>query len=70
MALGVEGTESGMGVYRGMGWLPLRLRRQVHLFSCVFEIMRGQSPSSFIGGFEFVSGGGGGGADCDLCTPI
>ena len=31
IALGVKRTESSMTVYKDMKWLPLHLRRQVHL---------------------------------------
>ena len=33
IALGVEKTESSINVYKDMKWLPLHLRRQVHLSS-------------------------------------
>ena len=44
-----------------MKWLPLYLRRQVHL--------NGQSPSNFINKFKFISGGSRDGANCNLYTP-
>ena len=61
IALGVEKTENSINVYKDMKWLPLYLRRQVHL--------NGQSPSNFINKFKFISGGSRDGANCNLYTP-
>ena len=47
IALGVEKTQSSINVYKDMKWLPLHLRRQVHLSSYMFKILNGQSPSNF-----------------------
>ena len=69
IALGVEKTESSINVYRDMKWLPLHLRRQVHLSSYMFKILKGQSPSNFINKFKFISGGSRDGANCNLYTP-
>ena len=49
-----------------MKWLPLHLRRQVHLSSYMFKILNGQSPSNFINKFKFISGGSRDGANCNL----
>ena len=69
IALGVAKTESSINVYRDMKWLPLHLRRQVHLSSYMFKIIRGQSPNNFINKFKFISGGSRDGANCNLYTP-
>ena len=69
IALGVEKTESSINVYRDMKWLPLHLRRQVHLSSYMFKILNGQSPSNFINKFKFISGGSRHGTNCNLYTP-
>ena len=69
IALGVEKTESSINVYRDMKWLPLHLRRQVHLSSYMFKIIKGVSPSNFINKFKYISGGSRGGANCNLYTP-
>ena len=58
-----------MTVYKDMKWLPLHLRRQVHLSSYVMKIIKGKSPSNFINKFNFVSGGSRDGANCNLYTP-
>ena len=52
-----------------MKWLPLHLRRQVHLSSYMFKIIKGHSPSNFINKFKFISGGSRDGANCNLYTP-
>ena len=69
IALGVEKTESSINVYRDMKWLPLHLRRQVHLSSYMFRIIKGESPSNFINKFRYISGGSRGGSNCNLYTP-
>ena len=68
IALGVEKTESSLIVYRDMKWLPLHLRRQVHLSSYMFKIIKNQSPSNFINKFQFISGGSRDGNNCNLYT--
>ena len=52
-----------------MNWLPLHLRRKVHLSSYMLKILSGQSPSNFINKFKFISGGSRDGANCNLYTP-
>ena len=69
IALGVDKTESSINVYRDMKWLPLHLRRQVHLSSYMFKVIKGESPSNFINKFKFISGGSRDGANCNLYTP-
>ena len=56
IALDVPIRESSMVVYRDMGWLPLHLRRQVHLTAYMFRILKGNSPSNFADKFQYVSG--------------
>ena len=69
IALGVDITESSLSVYKDMKWLPLHLRRQVHLTSYMFKIIKGQSPSNFMNKFSFISGGSRDGESCNLYTP-
>ena len=69
IALGVEKTESSIIVYQDMKWLPLHLRRQVHLSSYMYKILNGLSPSNFINKFSYISGGSRDGAHCNLYTP-
>ena len=68
IALGAEKTETSLVVYKDMGWLPLHLRRQVHLSMYMFKIIKGQSPSNFMNKFKFISGGTRDGANCNLYT--
>ena len=67
--LGVEKTESSINVYKDMKWLPLHLRRQVHLSSYMLKILNGQSPLIFINKLKFISGGSRDGANCNFYTP-
>ena len=52
-----------------MKWIPLHLRRQVHLSSYMFKILNGQSQSNFINKFNFITGGSRDGTNCNLYTP-
>ena len=52
-----------------MKWLPLHLRRQVHLSSYMFKIIKGQCPTYFINKFTFISGGSRDGSNCNSYTP-
>ena len=69
IALGVDRTENSMKVYKDMKWLPLHLRRQLHLTSYIMKIIKGQSPSNFINKFKYISGGSREGANCNLYIP-
>ena len=69
IALGVEKTESSLNVYKDMKWLPLHLRRQLHLSSYMFKIIKNRSPSNFMNKFTFISGGSRDGDNCNLYTP-
>ena len=52
-----------------MKWLPLHLRRQLHLSSYMYKIIKGQSPTNCINKFKFISGGSRDGSNCNLYTP-
>ena len=69
IALGVPKSESSLSVYRDMKWLPLHLRRQVHLSSYMFKMINSQCPSNFMNKFQFISGGSRDGGNCNLYTP-
>ena len=56
ITLGVDKTKSSINVYRDMKWLPLHLRRQVHLTTYMVKILKGLSPSNFMNKFKFISG--------------
>ena len=57
IALGVSQTESSLTVYKDMKWLPLHLRRQLHLSNYIYRIMNENCPTNFRNKFRFVSGG-------------
>ena len=69
IALGVDKTKSSINVYRDMKWLPLHLRRQVHISSYMFKVIKAESPNNFINKFKYISGGSRDGPNCNLYTP-
>lgn len=68
IALNVPTSESSISVYKDMKWLPLHLRRQLHLSAYMFRIINNQSPSNFMNKFKFISGGTREGDNCNLYT--
>ena len=57
IALGVPQTESSVTMYKDMKWLPLHLRRQLHLSNYMYRIMNDNCPTNFRNKFRYVSGG-------------
>ena len=57
IALGVPQTESSVTIYKDMKWLPLHLRRQLHLSNYMYRIMNDNCPTNFRNKFRYVSGG-------------
>ncbi|KAL5248062.1 hypothetical protein ACHWQZ_G017289 [Mnemiopsis leidyi] len=68
IALDVNPKESSISVYKQMGWLPLHLRRQLHLSNYMYRIVNENCPKHFIGKFTYISGGSRGGENCNLYT--
>ena len=66
VALGVPQTESSLNVYRDMKWLPLHLRRQLHLSNYMYRIINDSCPTNFKNKFSYVSGGSRSGENCNL----
>ena len=66
IALGVPQTESSLSVYKDMKWLPLHLRRQVHLSNYMYRIINDNCPTNFMSKFSYVSGGSRGSENCNL----
>ena len=66
VALGVPQTESSLNVYRDMKWLPLHLRRQLHLSNYMYRIINDNCPTNFSNKFSYVSGGSRNGESCNL----
>ena len=69
IALDVNTRERSIEVYKNMGWLPLHLRRQVHLSSYMYRIINETCPKHFIGKFSYISGGSRNAENCNLYTP-
>ena len=68
IALDVNPREPSINVYKQMGWLPLHLRRQLHLSCYMYRIVNEICPYHFIGKFTYISGGSRGGENCNLYT--
>ena len=68
IALDVDKRESTLVVYKEMKWLPLHLRRQLHLTTYMHKIINGISPCNFINKFSYISGGSRDGENCNLYT--
>ena len=66
IALDVSTRESSLNVYRDMSWLPLHLRRQVHLSAYMYRIINELSPSNCMNKFKFISGGSRESSKCNL----
>lgn len=66
IALDVPKTESSLNVYKDMKWLPLHLRRQVHLASYMYRIINNMCPSNSSNKFSYVTGGSRSGDNCNL----
>ena len=57
IALDYDMVESSKKVYKDMGWLPLHLRRQLHLAIYMYKIVNVKSPPHFSNKFTYISGG-------------
>ena len=66
IALNVNKTESSLNVYRDMKWLPLHLRRQLHMATYMYKIVNNMAPPNIINKFSYVSGGSREGNNCNL----
>ena len=68
IALDYDKLESSMKVYRDMKWLPLHLRRQLHMSTYMFKIINGNSPPQLRDKFSYITGGSRDGNKCNLYT--
>ena len=66
IALDVPKTESTLNVYKDMKWLPLHLRRQLHLSNYMYRIINSNCPTNFMNKFSYVSGGSRNSEHCNL----
>ena len=69
IALDVDIREPSLNVYSSMKWLPLHLRRQLHLSTYMYKIINNQGPQQFNSTFSYVSGGSRDAEKCNLYTP-
>ena len=51
-----------------MKWLPLHLRRQLHMSTYMFKIINGMSPPQLRDKFVYITGGSRDGNKCNLYT--
>ena len=68
IALDVGMQERTLTVYKEMKWLPLHIRRQLHLAAYMYRIINGLSPKNFMNKFAYISGGSRDGNNCNLYT--
>ena len=68
IALDVDMRERTLTVYSEMKWLPLHIRRQLHLAAYMYRIINGYSPKNFMNKFSYISGGSRDGNSCNLYT--
>ena len=69
IALDVDIREPSLNVYSSMKWLPLHLRRQLHLSTYMYKIINSLGPQQFNSTFSYVSGGSRDAEKCNLYTP-
>ena len=68
IALNYSMQESSVKVYNDMNWLPLHLRRQLHVSTYMYKIINENSPFQFRNKFTYISGGSRNGNRCNLYT--
>ena len=68
IALDYDILERSKKVYEDMKWLPLHLRRQVHMSTYMYKIINGNSPPQMRDKFLYISGGSRDGENCNLYT--
>ena len=68
IALDYDILESSKKVYDDMRWLPLHLRRQLHITTYMFKIINGLSPPQLRNKFVYISGGSRDAEGCNLYT--
>ena len=66
IALDVGTRESSSMVYKEMKWLPLHIRRQLHLATYMYRIINELCPKNYINKFAYISGGTRDGNNCNL----
>ena len=68
IALDYDLLERSKKVYQDMRWLPLHLRRQLHMSTYMYKIVNGLSPPQLRDNFTYISGGSRDGENCNMYT--
>ena len=68
IALDYDILESSKKVYQDMNWLPLHLRRQLHMSTYMYKIINGKTPPQLGSKFVYISGGSRDAENCNLYT--
>ena len=68
IALDYDKLERSKKVYHDMKWLPLHLRRQLHMSTYMYKIINGISPPQLRDKFVYITGGSRDGQKCNLYT--
>ena len=68
IALDYDKMERSKKVYLDMKWLPLHLRRQLHMSTYMYKIINGMSPPQIREKFVYISGGSRNAEGCNLYT--
>ena len=68
IALDYDRLERSKKVYHDMKWLPLHLRRQLHLSTYMYKIINGMSPPQLRDKLVYITGGSRDGEKCNLYT--
>ena len=69
IALDMDKRESSLEVYKTMKWLPLHLRRQLHLTTYMYKVINNLAPEQFGHNFSYISSGTRDAEKCNLYTP-
>ena len=68
IALDYDQLERSKKVYLDMKWLPLHLRRQLHMSTYMYKVVNGMSPPQLRDKFMYISGGSRNAENCNLYT--
>ena len=69
IALDMNTREASIKVYCTMKWLPLHLRRQLHLSTYMYKILNNITPTTFLNKFVYVTGTSRNAGKCNLFIP-
>ena len=69
IALDMDTREASIKVYCTMKWLPVHLRRQLHLSTYMYKILNNITPTTFLNKFVYVTGTSRNAGKCNLYIP-